>query len=183
VSSVLPASRPALEVDGDQQESVARDRLQPVLLDRLTDKQPQSRQERAGAFLMSGKLLRDSVLRDLQWLLNTTNFGAGHTINAMPRARRSVVNYGVRGWAGGRMSEVDFADVEAAIRRHGGPLLRGVTLFDIYRGKPLADGDKSLAYRLHIRDDDRTLTEAELDEVVAAVISGIAADVGARFRT
>ena len=104
-------------IDGDsQQESVARDRLQPVLLDRLTDKAPQSRQERAGAFLMSGKLLRDSVLRDLQWLLNTTNFGADHGINAMPRARRSVVNYGVRGWAGGRMSEVDFADVEAAIR-------------------------------------------------------------------
>ena len=72
MSSVLPASRPAMEADGDQQESVARDRLQPVLLDRLTDKQPQSRQERAGAFLMSGKLLRDSVLRDLQWLLNTT---------------------------------------------------------------------------------------------------------------
>ena len=83
-----------MEADGDQQESVARDRLQPVLLDRLTDKQPQSRQERAGSFLMSGKLLRDSVLRDLQWLLNTTNFGADHDINAMPRARRSVVNYG-----------------------------------------------------------------------------------------
>jgi phenylalanyl-tRNA synthetase beta chain len=75
------------------------------------------------------------------------------------------------------------ADVESAIRRHGGPLLRGVTLFDIYRGKPLADGDKSLAYRLQIRDDERTLTEPELDEVVAAVIAGITADVGARFRT
>jgi type VI secretion system protein ImpF len=60
--------------------------------------------------------LRDSVLRDLQWLLNTTNFGADHNINTMPRARRSVLNFGVRGWAGGRMSEVDFADVEAAIR-------------------------------------------------------------------
>ena len=75
------------------------------------------------------------------------------------------------------------ADVESAIRRHGGPLLRGVTLFDIYRGKPLADGDKSLAYRLQIRDDERTLTEAELDEVVAAVMSGVTADVGARFRS
>ena len=97
MSTTLPASRSAaIDIDGDQQESVARDRLQPVLLDRLTDKQPQSRQERAGSFLMSGKLLRDSVLRDLQWLLNTTNFGADHDINTMPRARRSVVNYGVR---------------------------------------------------------------------------------------
>jgi phenylalanyl-tRNA synthetase beta chain len=75
------------------------------------------------------------------------------------------------------------ADVEAAIRRHGGPLLRGVTLFDIYRGRPLAEGDKSLAYRLLLRDDERTLTEAELDAVVAAVVAGVSADVGARFRT
>ena len=47
-----------------------------------------------------------------------------------------------------------------------------MTLFDIYRGRPLADGDKSLAYRLTLRDDDRTLTEAELDAAVAAVVAG-----------
>ena len=116
MSSTLPLSRSAIDPDGGQQGSVARDRLQPVLLDRLTDMHSQSRQERAGLFLMSGKLLRESVLRDLQWLLNTANFGASHDIHTMPRARCSVINYGVRGWAGGRMSEVDFAEVEAAIR-------------------------------------------------------------------
>lgn len=104
-----------MEAEGEQ-ERIARDRLQPVLLDRLTDRQPGKRQERAGAFLMSGKMLREAVLRDLQWLLNTTNFGLDHAIDALPRARRSVVNYGVRGWAGARMSEVEFIDVEAAIR-------------------------------------------------------------------
>lgn len=112
----MPIGRPGIDADGDLQGSVARDRLQPVLLDRLTDRQSHSREERAGVFLMSSKLLRDSVLRDLQWLLNTTNFGTNHNINTMPRARCSVVNYGVCGWAGGRMSEVAFADVEAAIR-------------------------------------------------------------------
>ena len=75
------------------------------------------------------------------------------------------------------------AVVEAAILRHGGPLLRGVALFDIYRGRPLADGDKSLAYRLTLRDDERTLTEDELDAAVAAVVAGLTADIGARFRT
>jgi phenylalanyl-tRNA synthetase beta chain len=74
-------------------------------------------------------------------------------------------------------------EVEAAIRRHGGPLLRGLTLFDVYQGKPLADGDKSLAYRLQIRDDERTLTEVELDAVVAEVMTGLSRDIGARFRT
>ncbi|MEP6638523.1 MAG: phenylalanine--tRNA ligase subunit beta [Chloroflexota bacterium] len=73
--------------------------------------------------------------------------------------------------------------VEAAIRRHGGPLLREVVLFDIYRGQPLADGDKSLAYRLTLRDDERTLTDPELDAAVAAVAAGLTRDLGARFRT
>jgi phenylalanyl-tRNA synthetase beta chain len=73
--------------------------------------------------------------------------------------------------------------VEETIRRHGGPLLRDVDLFDIYRGQPLAETDKSLAYRLTLRDDDRTLTDAELDEAVARVVSGLTDDLGARFRT
>jgi phenylalanyl-tRNA synthetase beta chain len=73
--------------------------------------------------------------------------------------------------------------VEAAIRRHGGPLLRDVTLFDIYRGRPLADGDKSLAYRLTLRDDERTLTDVDLDAAVATVVAGLTADLGARIRS
>ena len=64
--------------------------------------------------------------------------------------------------------ETTAADVESAIRRHGGPLLRAVTLFDIYRGRPLQDSEKSLAYRLTLRDDDRTLTESEVESVVSA---------------
>jgi phenylalanyl-tRNA synthetase beta chain len=75
------------------------------------------------------------------------------------------------------------AEVEAAIRRHGGPLLRDVALFDVYRGKPLEATEVSLAYRLILRDDERTLTEDELDAAVAAVVAGLATDVGARFRT
>jgi phenylalanyl-tRNA synthetase beta chain len=75
------------------------------------------------------------------------------------------------------------ADVAAAIRRHGGGLLRDVTLFDVYRGQPLAPGEVSLAYRLELRDDERTLTEDELDAAVAAVVAGLTNDVGARFRT
>ncbi len=79
--------------------------------------------------------------------------------------------------------ETPAASVEAAIRRHGGSLLRDVTLFDVYRGRPLADGDKSLAYRLILRDDERTLTDTELDAAVAAVVAGLTTDIGARFRT
>jgi len=75
------------------------------------------------------------------------------------------------------------ADVEAAVRRHAGPLLRSVVLFDIYRGRPLAKGEKSLAYRLAFQVDGRTLVESEVDDAVSAVTAGLAADVGGRLRT
>ena len=75
------------------------------------------------------------------------------------------------------------ADVEASIRREAGPLLRAVTLFDIYRGRPLAETEKSLAYRLAFGADDRTLVESEVDAAIAAVTSSLAADVEGRLRT
>jgi len=75
------------------------------------------------------------------------------------------------------------AGVEAAIRRHGGPLLQAVTLFDVYHGRPLADGEVSLAYRLTLGDPERTLTEEELDAAVAGVVAGLTSEIGARFRT
>ncbi len=78
---------------------------------------------------------------------------------------------------------VPAADVETAIRRHGGQLLRSIRLFDIYRGRPLADDEKSLAYRLAFQADDRTLVETEVDTAVGAVTTGLAADVGGRLRT
>jgi phenylalanyl-tRNA synthetase beta chain len=75
------------------------------------------------------------------------------------------------------------ADVEAALRRHGGWLLRSVALFDIYRGRPLDELEKSLAFRLAFQADDRTLTESDVDGAIEAVTRGLAADVGGRLRT
>jgi phenylalanyl-tRNA synthetase beta chain len=75
------------------------------------------------------------------------------------------------------------ADVESSIRRHGGLLLRSVGLFDIYRGRPLAEGEKSLAFRLAFQAGDRTLTESEVDSAIEAVTAGLAGDVGGRLRT
>ena len=75
------------------------------------------------------------------------------------------------------------AEVEATIVRHGGGLLRGQRLFDLYRGLPLVAEEKSLAYRLVFGADDRTLTEAEIDAAVAAVRSGLEIDLGAHIRS
>ncbi|HEX2470176.1 MAG TPA: phenylalanine--tRNA ligase subunit beta [Candidatus Limnocylindrales bacterium] len=78
---------------------------------------------------------------------------------------------------------VPAADVVGAIRQHGGPLLRSIRLFDIYRGRPLADDEKSLAYRLAFQADDRTLVETEVDAAIDGITAGLAADVGGRLRT
>jgi phenylalanyl-tRNA synthetase beta chain len=53
--------------------------------------------------------------------------------------------------------------VEKEIRAAGGDLLRGVKLFDLYRGESIAAGHKSLAYALTYQADDRTLTDKEVD--------------------
>lgn len=73
-------------------------------------------------------------------------------------------------------------DVAATIRRHAGELLRSLSLFDLYRGAPLAETEKSLAYRLVFGARDRTLTEQEVDEAVTRVESGLKADLEARLR-
>jgi phenylalanyl-tRNA synthetase beta chain len=72
-------------------------------------------------------------------------------------------------------------EVEALVRAAGGPLLADVHLFDVYRGTPLADHDKSLAFRLTFQAD-RTLTETEVEAAVAAVTAALEKG-GARLRT
>jgi phenylalanyl-tRNA synthetase beta chain len=73
--------------------------------------------------------------------------------------------------------------VEAAIRDSGGELLVGAALFDVYRGRPLADDERSLAYRLTFSAGDRTLTEPEIDAAVGSIVTALAERVGARVRT
>jgi phenylalanyl-tRNA synthetase beta chain len=73
-------------------------------------------------------------------------------------------------------------EVEAAIREAAGSLLTDARLFDVYRGKPLGETERSLAYRLRFESSDRTLTEAELDDAVAAIVEALTSRLGARIR-
>ncbi|MFL5242404.1 MAG: phenylalanine--tRNA ligase subunit beta [Gemmataceae bacterium] len=56
------------------------------------------------------------------------------------------------------------AQVEAEIRAAGGDLLRGIRLFDLYRGDSIPAGKKSLAYALTYLAEERTLTDKEVDK-------------------
>lgn len=98
-------------------ETMATVRLQPSLLDRLTDDEPHHRVESSDQRVMSRGQLRASVLRDLAWLLNTGNAETDETLHAFPQAMCSVVNYGMRPLSGLRVSEIDWTVLEQNLRR------------------------------------------------------------------
>ena len=77
---------------------------------------------------------------------------------------------------------VTVAALSDCIRTAGGKLLRSVELFDIYRGKGIASGSKSAAFRLTLRADDRTLTDADSDGVVSAVLAALGKELNAKLR-
>lgn len=82
---------------------------------------------------------------------------------------------------------VTHAQLMAAIAAVDHPWLRDAVLFDVYRPKAggvagLAEGEKSLAVRLTLERDDATLTDAEIDAVVQAVLASLQQRLGARLR-
>ncbi len=72
--------------------------------------------------------------------------------------------------------------VLAALRDGAGELCQNIGLFDVYRGKGLPDGTRSLAYRLRFAAPDRTLNDAELTAIRQASIDAVAAATGASLR-
>ena len=77
---------------------------------------------------------------------------------------------------------ITVAEVENVIAGSAGKLLRSVRLFDIYRGTGVPEGKKSMAFALELRADDRTLTDADSEQVVSKVLEALKASVGAILR-
>lgn len=76
-------------------ELLPQERLQPSLLDRLTDDEPSLTAESRERRVLSMTRLRESVLRDVTWLLNTVQLGETDPLDDYPEVENSVVNYGV----------------------------------------------------------------------------------------
>lgn len=73
-------------------------------------------------------------------------------------------------------------DVLTAVRRAGGEQLRDVRLFDVYQGEHMAPEQKSLALGLTFQDRSRTLGEADINELVTAVIQLVKQEFNASLR-
>jgi len=98
-------------------ELTAKERLQPSLLDRLTDNEPDRKTESSDKRVMSPQRLRESVRRDLGWLFNTTNLAAAQELDDYPEVQRSTVNYGIPDLTGKTVSTIHGPSLEKAIRK------------------------------------------------------------------
>jgi len=72
--------------------------------------------------------------------------------------------------------------MEKVMREKGGNILESVALFDIYEGKQIAEGMKSVAFNLTFRAADRTLSDDEIDGKVKKMVSAIT-ELGATLRS
>lgn len=96
-------------------ELLPRERLQPALIDRLTDNAPATRVESRDERVLTLSQLRDSVLRDLEWLFNSVALEGAVDLTAFPRVAASVVNYGLPSLAGASASSTDPAVLERTL--------------------------------------------------------------------
>ena len=102
----------------------SRDRLQPSLIDRLIDNDPQQQKESLDARVLSRQQLRAAVLRDLSWLFNDSRIEPEPNSvrkdelalwKGLEFARRSVLNFGMPAFSGVTLSSMDTAEIERAV--------------------------------------------------------------------
>jgi type VI secretion system protein ImpF len=94
-----------------------QDRLQPALLDRLTDEQPDTQLEPREQRVMSKSRLRQAVLRDLAWLFNASRAVTDIDPNRSPYAWRSVTCFGLPPLSGKSSSSIEIDELERSIRQ------------------------------------------------------------------
>lgn len=107
----MPSDRLASVID----DAPIGDRLQPSLLDRLTDDAPDKRAEAPDQVAMTRTRLRRAVLRDLAWLFNAINLEATQPLDDHPFARSSTVNYGIPALSGTKLADLNFSEFDQAL--------------------------------------------------------------------
>ena len=72
--------------------------------------------------------------------------------------------------------------MERTIKKNAGPYFKDVTLFDLYTGKPIDEGKKSLAFALRFQSGEKTLTDEEVDAAVEKIVEAAGKEFGAELR-
>jgi len=94
-----------------------QERLQPSLLDRLIDENPQGGVESRDQRLLSWQKLKDAVRRDLVWLLNCVHLEATQDLSGVPLVARSTVNYGMPETTGIPVANINVEMLQKRVRQ------------------------------------------------------------------
>jgi type VI secretion system protein ImpF len=98
-------------------ELLPKERLQPSLLDRLSDDEPHKAVEPREQRVLSFQKLKQSVIRDLEWLLNAGCLEVTTDLSDYPEVKSSVLNYGVPDLTGTTVSNVDDTTLAQMLRQ------------------------------------------------------------------
>ena len=127
------------------------ERLQPSLLDRLTDHEPTQTKESRDARVIDISRLREIIQRDLSWLLNTNNMESIIDPEVYPNVARSVLNYGLREVSGefstAERAEMIRKSIERAIAAHEPRIIEGSV--DVSLSPDENSGEMTVALIIH----------------------------------
>ncbi|MHC5061569.1 MAG: type VI secretion system baseplate subunit TssE [Planctomycetota bacterium] len=98
-------------------ERTPMDRLQPCLLNRLTDDEPETEKESRDRRVVSVQRYKAAVLRDVENLLNSRAHPVDDNVYDFDEAARSVINYGIRDICGLTISDLQSGEVESQIQQ------------------------------------------------------------------
>lgn len=80
-------------------------------------------------------------------------------------------------------SDVSAGLISSSIRKHAQPLLKSLSIFDLFEGKSIGEGNKSIAFRLIFQDDSKTLTIKDVDSIIGKVMRHLEKDFQAKLRS
>ena len=130
-----------------------QDRLQPALLDRLTDDDPGSKVEAVEARVINRQRLREMVLRDLGWLFNATKPDGEIDWESAPHAENSVINYGLPPMSGRSASAIDPEELRARVReaiiRHEPRILPDTLVVEVVVKEQQLDHHNQIGIRIN----------------------------------
>jgi type VI secretion system protein ImpF len=98
-------------------ELTQKEFLQPSLLDRLADDEPDRKVESREQRVLSFRKLKQSVIRDLQWLLNAGRLETTQDLSVYPQVKQSVLNFGIPDLTGTTASNADHTMLERILRQ------------------------------------------------------------------
>jgi type VI secretion system protein ImpF len=87
----------------------------PCLLDFLTDDQPDKKTEPARNLFRTASEFRNTVLQNLNWLLNTPSHNQTETFEDFPEVEKSVLNFGTRDLCGKTVGDLDIGLLERSL--------------------------------------------------------------------